>query len=139
MDIMDNQQLIKNLIPLWYATRLWAEELIRRFLDTENPINVLAPENRGIKAILGTNWMYRTHGLGVDIYKTEDVGGIDFDFNKPDPDSWRLKIFFKKQYNDGALNYEHYRNLFEDEKLLEKEIALYFQNEPHTPYQQVDK
>ena len=126
---MDNQQLIKNLIPLWYATRLWAEDLLRRSLGLEHSIDILAPENRGIKAVSGTNWMYRTHGIGVDIYKTEAVGGIDFDFNKSDPDCWRLKIFFRRQYNDGNLSYELYRNLFEDEKLLEKEIGLYFKSE----------
>ena len=135
---MDNQQLIKNLSPLWYATRLWAEELLRQSLGIENSIEVLLPEKRGIKAISGTNWMYCTHGGGVDVYKTADAGGIDFDFNKPDPDSWRLKIFFRRQYNDGALNYELYRNLFEDEGLLEDEICLYFQNETKTPCQSAD-
>lgn len=126
---MDNQQLIKNLIPLWYATRLWAEDLLRRTIGIENPIEILAPENRGKKAICGTNWVYCTHGVGVNIYKTEDAGGIDFDFNKPDPDPWRLKIFFRRQYNDGNLNYDLYRDFFEDEELLNREIGIYFQNE----------
>ena len=80
------------------------------------------PENRGKKPILGTNWMYRTHGVGVDIYKTEEAGGIDFDFDKPEPDAWRMKIFFRRQYNDGNLNLEIYRHLFEDEELLDKEL-----------------
>jgi hypothetical protein len=136
---MENQQLINNLIPLWYATRLWAEELLRRSLGIENSIEALLPENRGIKAISGTNWMYRTHGVGVDVYKTNDVGGIDFDFNKPDPDSWRLKIFFRRQYNDSNLSYERYRNFFEDENLLEKEMGLYFQNKVQAPSQLDDK
>lgn len=80
-----NQELIKNLIPLWYATRLWAEDLLRRYLDLADAVDILKPENRGKKPISGTNWMYRTHGVGVDIYKTEEVGGIDFDFDKPNP------------------------------------------------------
>jgi hypothetical protein len=121
--MMNNQELIKNLIPLWYATRLWAEELLRRRLDLADAADVLKPENRGKKTIQGTNWMYRTHGVGVDIYKTEDVGGIDFDFDKPTPDPWRMKIFFRRQYNDGNLNLELYGELFEDEDMLDKELA----------------
>ena len=39
--------------------------------------------------IPGTHWVYRTHGVGVDIYRTASVGGIDFDFNMPDPDEWQ--------------------------------------------------
>lgn len=125
---MENQQLIKNLIPLWYAMRRWAEDILCRTLGLESSIEVLAPENRGKKAICGTNWVYCTHGLGVNIYKTEDVGGIDFDFNEPDPDPWRLKIFFKRQYNDGILSYELYRELFEDEELLSREVDIYFRS-----------
>jgi hypothetical protein len=121
--MMKNQELIKNLIPLWYATRLWAEELLRRHLDLADAADVLKPENRGKKVINGTNWMYRTHGVGVDIYKTEEVGGIDFDFEKPNPDPWRMKIFFRRQYNEGNLNLELYRNLFENEESLDRELA----------------
>ncbi len=62
--------------------------------------------------------MYRTHGVGVDIYRTADVGGIDFDFDKPDPNVWRLQIFFEKQYNEGNLPLNEYRELYEDEGLL---------------------
>lgn len=120
---MNNQELIKNLIPLWHATRLWAEDLLRRYLDLADVADVLKLENRGKKPIIGTNWMYRTHGVGVDIYKTEDVGGIDFDFEKLNPDPWRMKIFFRRQYNDGNLNFEAYRHLFEDEDLLDRELA----------------
>ena len=117
-----NQELIKDLIPLWHATRAWAEELLRRHLGFENAADVLKPENRGKKPIQGTNWVYRTHGVGVDIYKTEEAGGIDFDFDKPEPDAWRMKIFFRRQYTDGNLNLEIYRHLFEDEELLDKEL-----------------
>lgn len=111
---MNNQELIKNLIPLWHATRLWAEELLRRHLLLEAADEILKPENRGKRAIKGTNWIVRPHGVGVDIYKTEDIGGIDFDFDKPDVDEWRLKIFFRRQYNDGNLNFDSYRDLYED-------------------------
>lgn len=34
-----------------------------------------------------------------------------------------MKIFFRRQYNDGNLNLELYRELFEDEDMLDKELA----------------
>ncbi len=64
--------------------------------------------------------MYRTHGVGVDIYRTNTVGGIDFDFNKPEPDEWRLRIFLEKQYNDGNLPFDEYRDLYADEELFHR-------------------
>lgn len=127
---MSNRELLKNLIPLWHATRVWAEDLLRRYIELEEADKILKPEKRGRKPIPGTNWMYRTHGVGVDIYKTEDVGGIDFDFDKPNPDAWRMKTFFRRQYNDGNLNFDTYRHLFEDEDLLDKELKELF--EPKT-------
>ena len=66
--------------------------------------------------------MYRTHGIGVDVSKTPDVGGIDFDFDKPDPDEWRLSIFFERQYNEGNLPFNEYRPLVEDEDRLKAAI-----------------
>lgn len=47
----------------------------------------LRSEDRGNRIILGTAWYMRTHGSGVDVYKTLDTGGIDFDFDfdKPHP------------------------------------------------------
>ena len=121
---MDNLEKIQRIIPLWYASKKWAEELIVRALNLEKPEDILKSENRGIKAITGTNWMYRTHGIGVDIYRTADVGGIDFDFDKPDPDEWRLRIFFEKQYNEGNLPLAEYRELYEDEGLLQCFVSL---------------
>ena len=64
--------------------------------------------------------MYRTHGVGVDVSRTADVGGIDFD--KPEPDKWRLQIFFERQYNEGNIPLVEYRHLFEDEELLRAAI-----------------
>lgn len=80
---------ILKLLPLWYAEMARAKELI-----------------------------VCTHGIGVDVYRAPDVGGIDFDFDKPDPDMWRLQLFFEKQFNDGALDYSEYRELAENEELL---------------------
>jgi len=119
---MKNHKLIKNIIPLWYAQRAWAEELLKRAFNLKEAHDIMNKDNRGNKQIPGTNWMYRTHGVGIDIYRTEEVGGIDFDFDKPDPDSWRLKIFFEKQYNEGNLSYNEYRHLFHDEELLDSVI-----------------
>jgi hypothetical protein len=115
---MNDKELIKNVIPLWYAEKRWAEELLVRVFGFDEAADVLKSKNRGDVQIPGTNWRYRTHGVGVDVYRTADVGGIDFDFDKPDPDQYRLKIFFEKQYNAGNLPYEKYRHLFEDEELL---------------------
>ena len=120
---MGNLDKILRLIPLWYASRVWAEELLIRTFDLEKAEDILQMENRGRKPIPGTNWMYVTHGIGVDIYRTADVGGIDFDFDKPDPDEWRLRIFFEKQYNEGNLPLEEYRELYEDEGLLQCSIT----------------
>ena len=120
---MSDIQRIKNLIPLWYAQRAWAEALLVRAFSLQKAADILRFENRGCKPIPGTNWMYRTHGVGVDIYRTAEVGGIDFDFNKPDPDKWRLRVFFEKQYNEGNIPLNEYRHLFEDEELLEAAIA----------------
>jgi hypothetical protein len=101
---MDNLEKIQKIIPLWYAHKVWAEELLVRAFNLESvQDNILKSEFRGCHQIPGTNWMYRTHGVGVDIYRTADVGGIDFDFDKPDHDEWRLIIFFEKQYNEGSL------------------------------------
>ena len=115
---MDNLDRVKKIIPLWYAQKAWAEELLKRAFNLEKAQDILRREYRGNNSLPGTNWMYRTHGTGVDVYRTTDVGGIDFDFDKPDPDAWRFQIFFKKQYNEGNLPLEEYRELYEDEELL---------------------
>ncbi len=83
---------------------------------------ILNIENRGRKPIPGKNWMYCTHGVGVEIYRTTDVGGIDFDFDKPEPDQWRLRVFFEKQYNEGNIPLAEYRELYEDEGLLQAAV-----------------
>lgn len=44
-----------------------------------------------------------------DIFKVVEVGRIDFDFCKPDPDESCLKIFFEKQYNGAQLPYAEYQ------------------------------
>lgn len=115
---MYNLKKIKKIIPLWYAQKAWAEELLVKSFNLDKAEDILKQETRGNKPIPGTNWMYRTHGAGVDIYRKADVGGIDFDFDKPNPDAWRLQIFFEKQYNEGNLPLNEYRELYENEELL---------------------
>jgi len=115
-------ELIRKIIPLWYAQRTWAKELLKKAFELDKANDILSTKFKGYKGIPGTNWMYRTHGIGVDIFRTADVGGIDFDFGKTEPDEWRLKIFFEKQYNEGNIPLAEYRHLFEDEQLLDKAI-----------------
>ena len=100
----------------------WAKVLLVNAFALKEAQDILSTEHRGRHQVPGTVWFVRTHGIGVDIFKTPEVGGVDFDFDKPNPDAWRLKIFFEKQLNDGVLSYEQYRELVEDEELLDKTI-----------------
>jgi len=113
---------IKAAIPLWYAQMAWAKELIMRSFGLQCAEDILSRELRGVRAVPGTVWFVRTHGIGVDIFKTPDVGGIDFDFDKPDPDPWRMRIFIERQVNDGNLPYEPYRELIDDEERMKQAI-----------------
>jgi hypothetical protein len=110
----DDEGLIRALIPHWYATRRWAEELLCRVLGLKSPNEVLQREHRGRKVLAGSMWTYRTHGAGVDVDRGIRSGGIDFDFDKPDPDPWRLELFAEKQLNAGNLGPE-YAALIDDE------------------------
>ena len=113
---------VKAAIPLWYAQRAWAQELIMRSFGLQRAEDVLLREFRGVRAVPGTVWFIRAHGIGVDVFKTPDVGGIDFDFDKPDPDPWRMTIFIERQVNDGNLPYELYRELLDDEDRMKQAI-----------------
>lgn len=119
---MNDVELIGQIVPLWYEKKKWAEDLIVTKLNLSHPQDILKPENRGDKKIPSTEWHYRTHGVGIDIYlsENEDSGGIDFDFDKPDPDGWRLRIFFEKQYIEGSLDKATFKELFEDRKRFEE-------------------
>lgn len=101
---MTEEELVEALIPHWYATRVWAEELLVRTFGLKSANGILATEFRGKHPIPGSNWVYRTHGIGVDIGRdSSNAGGIDFDFNKPDPNASRLEYFARKQFNIGNL------------------------------------
>jgi len=121
---MSDAELIKKIIPLWYAQYAWAEELLKRSFGFSRADEILSSKYRGFNQIPGTNWMYRTHGIGVDISRTPEVGGIDFDFDKPDPDEWRLCLFFVRQYNEGNLPLAEYRHLSDDEEALKEAIKM---------------
>lgn len=94
-------ELIRQAIPLWYANLEWAKELLVRAFNLMRPEDILTPTHRRTQQILNTCWFVRPHGVGVDVFKTPDVGGIDFDFDKAHPDEWRLSLFITRQVNDG--------------------------------------
>jgi len=89
----------------------WAKELITRGFGLDTAEDILHREHRGFKLVSGTTWYIRTHGVGVDVFKMPEIGGIDFDFDKPDPDPWRMQIFVERQVNEGNLPYEPYRTM----------------------------
>ena len=125
-DTDEDVQLVRAIIPLWHAEMAWAKELLKRAFDLNDAREIMGPEFRGRRQIPGTTWFYCTHGIGVDVYRTSAVGGIDFDFDKLDPDAWRLAIFLEKQVNEGSLSYEKYGQLIDDEDRLKVALDAIF-------------
>lgn len=125
MDAADahDVELVHALLPHWFATRRWAEELLCRVLQLSEAAEVLQPEHRGWRPVPGSTWAYRTHGVGVDIDRGLCCGGIDFDFDKPNPDCWRLRLFAEKQLNAGNLPSEYVR-LLDDEERFNRAAAV---------------
>lgn len=121
--------LVRHAIPLWYANVAWAKELLVHTFNLANAQDILSPVHRRTQKIPNTCWFIRPHGMGVDIFKTQEVGGIDFDFDKPHPDEWRLSIFINRQVNDGQLSYELYRELVNDEELMKQAVKDALGNE----------
>lgn len=112
-------ELVKIAIPLWYANVAWAKELLVRAFQLFNAHEILGPKYRGRESqVPNTCWFVLPHGVGVSLFKAPHVGGIDFDFDKPNPDSWRLTLFIKRQVNDGQLPYALYRELVQDKNLM---------------------
>ena len=116
-------ELVRQAIPFWYANVAWANELLVRMFDLAEPQEILRPKHRHLQAIPNTCWFVRPHGNGVDIFKSPDVGGIDFDFDKPNPDEWRLALFIERQVNDGQLSYAAFRDLIDDEQVLKHAVS----------------
>ncbi|VGO11810.1 hypothetical protein PDESU_00357 [Pontiella desulfatans] len=119
---MTDKELVQNLINLWYAERAWAEEVLKRSYKVDEPFEVLNLDLDDVQEIPGTNWHCRPHGVGVDIFRTDGTDGIDFDFDRPEPDSWRLMIFLRRQYEAGNLNKNQYRELYESDDHLELQV-----------------
>src|SRR5688572_17353378 len=71
-------ELVRQAIPLWYANVAWAKELLVRTFGLADPQAILSGEHRRLQAIPNTCWFVRPHGIGVDIFKSPEVGGIDF-------------------------------------------------------------
>ena len=121
---------VVRAIPLWYAQVAWAKELIARAFDLSKADDILWHENRGRRKVPGTNWHVCTHGVGVDLYRTPDVDGVDFDFDKPHPDAWRLKIFIERQVNAGNIPYDDFQRLLVEEECfdiaIEAALVLYY-------------
>jgi len=114
---MNQSDAIIELIDKWYSTKSWAESLICEHLNIEKASDILQLGHRGKKKLGDTDWFYRTHGVGVDISKMGNKGGIDFDFDQETPDSYRLREFMIKQLNDGKIIKKYYRKLLQNEQL----------------------
>ena len=122
-------ELVRRAVPLWYANIAWAKELLIRAFDLADAQDILKSEHRRTQRIPNTCWNFRAHGAGIDIFRTPNVGGIDFDFGQPSPDEWRLRIFIERQVNDGQLSYELYRDLMEDKELLTQSVRAALKEE----------
>lgn len=117
-DVPSDDRLIADLIALWHETRFWAEELLCDTFDLQNiddfiPTLILNGTPR-IGQFPNSPWAYRVHGIGIDISKPNNRGGIDFDFDNPHIDRWRLREFMVKQLNDGSIPTRFYRPLVQD-------------------------
>ncbi len=44
---MDNLEKIRKIIPLWYAQKAWAEELLVKAFKLDKAEDILKQENRG--------------------------------------------------------------------------------------------
>ena len=117
-NVPDDAALVADLVARWYQTRAWAEQLLCDTFDLPNVNDCLPTMAHSDIPRSGqfpdTPWHYRVHGIGIDIAKPNNCGGIDFDFDKPDVDRWRLREFMVKQLNDGAIPKRYYRPLLQD-------------------------
>ena len=117
-DVPSDDRLVADLISLWYETRTWAEKLLCDTFDLQH-IDDFMPslahnETPRTGQFPNLPWSYRVHGIGIDISKSKNRGGIDFDFDKPQLDRWRLREFMVKQLNDGSIPARLYRPLVQD-------------------------
>jgi len=111
--------LMKNIIPLWHAQKQWGEVLLKTSLGLKKAEDILTSfEYREDHEVPGTKWIFRPSGKGVDIFDSNNKGGINFDFDKPNPCIWRLGIFFKRQYNDDKISHDLYYHIYHNQDIL---------------------
>lgn len=88
--------------------------------------------------IADTGWVYRTHGIGVDVTKRNGHGGVDFDFSTNGdnvfaaPDWWRLQLFARRAVHDNTVNTAQYAgivdSLHDHADFVQSVIAARFEN-----------
>jgi hypothetical protein len=127
---------VQHLIADWISHRDAAAALLVDQLNLESPRDVLRREHRGRHDLEQTGWSYRTHGIGVDVSRTNGHGGIDFDFSTTDgqlfapPDFWRLILFAKRSVHDRTIDSDKYRPIIDDAEryrdLIETELKRLF-------------
>ncbi len=127
---------MQHLIADWILHRDAAAALLVAQLNLESPRDVLRREHRGQHNLASTGWSYRTHGIGVDVTRTNGHGGIDFDFSALDgqlfapPDFWRLVLFAKRSVHDRTIDSEKYKPIINDAEryrdLIEAELKRRF-------------
>ena len=93
---MVSDEAIDQLIDDWITQRNFAAALLVEYLDLETAHDVLRPEHRGRHIIGDTGWTYRTHGIGVDVTRTNGRGGIDFDFGSTPESEFATPDYFRK-------------------------------------------
>lgn len=126
---MSDIEFLQSLLSDWDETKQWAELTICDTLNLANASDVLQTEYRGKHQIGETEWFYRTHGIGVDISKLGNKGGIDFDFGEEFPCRFKFRDFMVKQMNDGKIPKKVCREFLQDHKRWQEayEITKYKQ------------
>ncbi|MEO1529747.1 MAG: hypothetical protein AAFX06_30380, partial [Planctomycetota bacterium] len=137
--IMIEDEMANRLIDDWIAYRDTAAAMLVKHLGLELAVDVLRPEHRGRHEIPNTGWAYRTHGVGVDVTRTNGHGGIDFDFAmSPDlqfapPDVYRLLLFARRAVHDRSVDTTAYTEFATDpercrpvlQAALQRRLAAY--------------
>ena len=129
---MNEVEAVKQLIELWYPTKRKTEELFCKCLNLKKASDAFLNLDCKSARLGETEWHYSMHGSGVIVYKGGDKskGGLDSDFDKPDPDSYRLRTMMINQFNDGQLKKKDYRNLLkltqeQFDQIFEKSLIVY--------------